>query len=171
MKDFHDLFAHELKDMYAAELMIEKALPELAKAAHSEKLKEAFRNHHKETKHHVERLKRIADHLKISLTNIKKCEAMEGILKEGKQYLKADYPHEVRDAALIISAQRVEHYEIAVYGVLKAFAKHLKYHEIIKILEETSKEEGHMDKKLTEIADGTLFQTGINAKASKRDVA
>ena len=85
--------------------------------------------------------------------------------------MKEKFPHEVRDAALIISGQRVEHYEIAVYGGLKSFAKHLKLNDIYKILEESSKEEGHADKKLNQIAEGTLFTTGVNAKALKRESA
>lgn len=170
MKDFHDLFVHELRDMYAAEVQIEKILPEMAKIAHLPKLKEAFRSHHEETRNHVRRLERIALQLGVSLKNCK-CDAIEGILKEGKKLIKGNYPHEVRDAALIISAQRVEHYEMAVYGVLKAFAKHLKLDDIVKILDETSKEEGHADKKLTEIANGTFFTTGINEKAVRRKSA
>jgi len=170
MKDFHDLFIHELKDMYAAEVMIEKTLPEMAKMAHLPKLKEAFWEHHKETKHQIERLEAIADQLGISLAH-SECAAIKGILHEVKTLLRGNYPNEVRDAALIISAQRVEHYEIAVYGVLKSFAKHLKLDEVVKILKESSKEEGHADKKLNEIAEGTLFTTGINNQALKRESA
>jgi ferritin-like metal-binding protein YciE len=170
MKDFHDLFLNQLNDMYSAELVIEKALPEMAKMAHLPNLKETFHMHHIETKHQIARLERIADELGIKLHD-SKCDAIEGILKEGKKLLKGNYPHEVRDAALIISAQRVEHYEIAVYGVLKSFAKHLKLDNVVKILDESSKEEGHANKKLSEIAEGTLFTTGINAKALKRESA
>lgn len=170
MKNFHDLFEHQLKDIYAAEIKIEKTLPKLVKVAHNPKLKEALKAHHEETKHHIERLERIAGYLKVKLTNCK-CEAIEGIIKEGENLLKEKYAPEVSDAAIIVSAQRVEHYEIAVYGVLKAFAKHLHLPEIIKILDETSKEEGHADKKLTEIANGTLFAAGVNEKAAKRNVA
>lgn len=170
MKDFHDLFVHELKDIYAAEVQIEKILPEMAKAAHLPKLKEAFRSHHQETKKHVQRLEKIADQLGITLKHCQ-CDAIEGILKEGKKLVKGDYPHEVRDAALIVAAQRVEHYEMAVYGILKAFAKHLKLNDIIKILDETSQEEGRADKHLTEIANGTLFSAGVNKKAAERKSA
>jgi ferritin-like metal-binding protein YciE len=170
MKNFHDLFSHQLKDMYAAEVEIEKMLPEMAKMAHSPKLKEAFHMHHKETKHQITRLETIAKQLKISLLHCE-CEAIHGILNEAKKLMKGNYSHEVKDAALIVSAQRVEHYEIAVYGVLKSFAKHLKWEEVVKILQESSKEEGHADKKLNEIAEGTLFTSGVNAQALKRESA
>ncbi|HSW72955.1 MAG TPA: ferritin-like domain-containing protein [Chlamydiales bacterium] len=170
MKDFHDLFFHELNDIYAAELRIEKILPEMAKAAHLPKLKEAFHSHHKETKKHIERLEKIAAQLGVSLQHCE-CEAIEGILKEGKKLVKGDYPHEVRDAALIVAAQKVEHYEMAVYGILKAFARRLKLNDVVKILDETSQEEGRADKHLTEIANGTMFSAGINEKALKRESA
>jgi ferritin-like metal-binding protein YciE len=170
MKDFHDLFINQLNDMYAAELEIEKALPEMAKMAHLPKLKEAFHNHHKETKHQIQRLEKIAEELGLTLAH-ETCDAIHGILKEGKKLLRGNYPSEVRDAALIVSAQRVEHYEMAVYGVLKSFARHLKLGNVIKLLEESSKEEGYADKKLNEIAEGTLFTMGVNAKALKRESA
>lgn len=167
MKNFYDLFVHQLKDMYAAEIEIEKALPLMAKMASLPKLKEAFHDHHRETKKHITRLEKIADHLGISLGKCH-CEAIHGIIAEGKALIKEHYPEEVRDAALIVSAQRVEHYEMAVYGVLKSFAKHLKFDEVVDILKESAHEEGHADKKLTEIAEGTLFTTGVNAKAIKK---
>jgi ferritin-like metal-binding protein YciE len=167
MKNFYDLFVHELRDMYAAEVQIEKAIQTMTTLAHNPKLKEAFHSHHGETKKHVERIEKIADQLGINLKNCQ-CEAIEGILKEGKKLIHEDFPTEVRDAALIISAQRVEHYEMAVYGSLKAFAKHLDMHDIVKILDETSKEEGHADKKLTEIAEGTLFSPGVNKSAKQK---
>jgi len=170
MKDFYDLFTHEIRDMYAAELQIEKMLPIMAEKAHNSKLKEAFHTHHKETKAQIKRLEKIADQLNISLKNCE-CEAITGILKEGKNLNKEHFSPEVFDAALIVSAQRVEHYEMAVYGGLKAFAKHLKLDAIVKLLDESSQEEGHADKKLTEIAMGTLFSSGVNEKAMKRKSA
>jgi len=170
MKDFHDLFIDQLRDMYAAEVLIEKTLPEMAKAAHLPKLKEAFHSHHLETKKHVQRLEKIAGDLNISLKNCH-CEAITGILKEGKKLIKEDFPHQVRDAALIVSAQRVEHYEMAVYGALKAFAKHLKLEDVVRLLDESSHEEGRADKYLTEIASGNLFSAGVNEKALKRESA
>jgi ferritin-like metal-binding protein YciE len=170
MKDFHDLFTHQLRDMYAAEIQIEKVLPEMARLAHLPKLKETFHTHHQETKKHIQRLEKIASELNIELKPCE-CVAIEGILKEGKNLVKEHFPNEVRDAALIVSAQRIEHYEIAVYGVLKAFAKHLHLDDVLKILNESSKEEGHANKKLTEIAEGTLFSVGINEQALRRESA
>lgn len=170
MKNFHDLFTHELRDMYAAEVQIEKVLPDMAKKAHNSKLKEAFTSHHQETKAQIKRLEKIAGQLNISLKNCE-CEAITGILKEGKKLDREHFAPEVLDAALIISAQRVEHYEIAVYGGLKAFAKHLKLDAIVQILDESSKEEGHANKTLNEIAMGTLFSSGVNEQAMKRKSA
>jgi ferritin-like metal-binding protein YciE len=167
MKDFHDLFTHEIRDMYAAELQIEKILPVMVEKAHNPKLKEAFNTHHKETKDQIKRLEKISAQLNVNLNNCE-CDAISGILKEGKKLSSEHYPPEVLDAALIISAQRVEHYEMAVYGGLKAFAKHLKLDEVLKLLDESSKEEGHADKKLTEIAEGTPFSSGVNVKAIKQ---
>jgi len=170
MKNFYDLFVHELKDMYSAEVQIERALTQYIKMATHSKLKNAFRMHHKETKNHISRLKQIARELKISLTK-SKCEAMAGILLEGRKSIKEHYSREVRDALLIGSAQRIEHYEMSVYGTLKAYARHLKLTDVERILNITSKEEGHADKKLTEIANGTFLSTGINEKALRRKAA
>src|SRR5262245_26249394 len=124
MKNFYDLFNHELRDIHNAEEQLVKLLPEFAKAAHTPKLKEAFEQHYAETQEHVERLERIAKDLNIELRG-RECTAMRMFADEAKKTMAADYPPDVMDAALISSAQRIEHYEIALYGTLKAFAKHL----------------------------------------------
>lgn len=167
MKNFQDLFIHELRDIYDAEVQIEKTLPELVKKAHSKELKEALHKHHLETKQQIRRLDKIAAELKIDLAG-EECDAIKGILREGHKLLGKHYPPEVTDAAIIASAQRVEHYEMAVYGTLKAFAKHLELKNIEKLLDETSEEEGNADKTLTSIAMGTLFTTGINKEAARK---
>ncbi|MFI5333558.1 MAG: ferritin-like domain-containing protein [Chlamydiales bacterium] len=167
MKNFTDLFAHELRDIYSAEIQIEKLLPLLAKAAHLPKLKEVFQQHHKETKQHITRLETIANDLNINLEG-RECEALEAVVREAKKIMKARYPHEVRDAALISCAQRVEHYEITVYGTLKGFAKYLDFDKAEELLNETLKEEQLADKKLTAIAAGSIFTKGINEQAARK---
>lgn len=167
MKNFKDLFVHELKDMYSAELQIVKMLPDFANAAHNKNLKEAFLTHHEETKEQIERLESIGKELGVELGG-RDCEAMKTFLIEAQKVMAADYPEEVLDAALISCAQRIEHYEISLYGTLKAFAKHLGLKEIEKSLDESSTEEGHADKKLSEIAVGGLFKKGVNEQAIRK---
>lgn len=170
MKDFYDLFIHELQDMYSAELQIVKALPEMARAAHHPDLKEAFRNHRDETQKQIERLEKAAEELGVTFKEVESPIMME-MLKEGKKVINSKYASDVKDAALITAAQRVEHYEMACYGILKSFAKQIDRKDIVKLLDESSKEEGNADKKLTEIAEGTLFNKGVNEKALKRKTA
>jgi ferritin-like metal-binding protein YciE len=167
MKNFKDLFIHELKDIYNAELQIVKILPDLANAAHSPPLKEAFLAHNQETQQQIQRLESIGKELGVELGG-RKCEAMQTCVIEAQKVMAADYPDEVMDAALISCAQRIEHYEIALYGTLKAFANHLRLKEVEESLEESAKEEKHADKKLSEIATGTLFKKGINEKAVRK---
>jgi len=167
MKDFYDLFIRDLKHIYNVEEQIVKALPDLAKAATSEKLKEALRHHLKETKEQVKRLEEISKELNQDLAGYE-CEVTHDLLKEAHKITRANYDHFVKDAALISAMQRIEHFEIACYGALKAYAKHFKLKKVEELLEESSKEEGNADKKLIEIAEGTLFTSGINTEAHKR---
>lgn len=170
MKDFYDLFIHELHDMYSAERQIVKALPEMAKAANHPDLKEAFRTHRDETQRQIERLEEVAAQLGIQYKDAE-CPVVKEMLKEGKKIINSNYASDVKDAALITAAQRVEHYEMACYGILKAFAKQIDRKDLVKLLDESAKEEGHADKKLTEIAEGGLFSKGVNEKALKRKTA
>jgi ferritin-like metal-binding protein YciE len=167
MKDFYALFVHELKSMYGAEKKIVKALPKMVEAAKSEKLKEAFRHHLKETENQVRRLEEIGVTLNEDLKG-HDCMVIDSLLKEGKKIIESSYDKVVKDSALICAAQRIEHYEIACYGILKAFAKHFKLKEIEELLEESSKEEGHANKILGEIAEGTLFTSGVNVIACRK---
>lgn len=166
MKEFKQLFIDELKDIYSAEKQIQKALPRLLNEAKSSKLKETIKKHHDEADIQIDRLESIGSELKIDFKNAS-CEAMEGILKESNKVIETIYPPDVKDAAIISFIQRIEHYEIAVYGALKAFAKHLKLKKIEELLSESLKEEKNADKALTEIAEGTLFNEGVNQKASQ----
>lgn len=165
MEDFYQLFVNELKDIYNAEMQIEKALPQMISAASSSQLKDAFRNHLKETKNQVKRLEEISREINENLRGTE-CNGMKGILEEGKGAITGSFHKDnIRDAALIGAAQRVEHYEIAVYGTLKAYAKHLKMNNAEKLLDQTLQEEYHADTLLSKLAEGSFFTSGINTKA------
>jgi len=151
LKTLNDLFIHELKDLYSAEKQLTKALPKMAKAATNETLKEAFENHLQETEEQITRLEEILSELGAN-TRGPKCEAMEGLIAEGKKAIEEDMEDEIRDAALICAAQRVEHYEIAGYGCARTFAEQLGQEQAVKLLQQSLDEEGATDKKLTEIA-------------------
>lgn len=151
-KTLEDLLEAELKDTYSAEKQLVEALPEMAKAAYSEDLADAFNHHLEETKRHVERLEKIFDRLHIEKKEDEKCLAMEGLIKEGKRIITEFEEGPVRDAALIIAAQKVEHYEIAAYGSMCELADVLGYDKIASILDRTLEEEESTDSMLTEIA-------------------
>ena len=152
MKTLNDLFMHEIKDLYSAEKQLAKALPKMAKAATSDDLRTAFESHLQETEKHISRLEWIMGQFDIPTTRVHKCKAMEGLLEEGKEVLEEDMDDDVRDAALISSAQRVEHYEIAGYGCARTFAELLGHSEARETLQMTLDEEKATDEKLTEIA-------------------
>jgi ferritin-like metal-binding protein YciE len=166
MDSLSDLLEDELKDLYSAENQLLKALPKMAKKASSEQLKTAFTSHLKETEGHVERLKQIGEALDIKLTG-KTCKAMEGLIEEGKEILEEDGEDAVIDAALIGAAQRVEHYEIAAYGTVRSMAMTLEHSQVVKLLEQTLKEEGAADKKLTAIAEGEVLEQAAQAGESE----
>lgn len=150
------LLEDELKDIYSAENQLVKALPKMAKAASSSTLKEAFTSHLEETRGQIERLNRIGEQLGIRLTG-KKCAAMEGLIEEGKEVIEADGEPALIDAALIIAAQKVEHYEIASYGSVRTLAEFLGHQEIVDLLQETLDEESAADEKLTEVSEGEVL--------------
>ena len=154
------LFLDELKDVYSAEKQILRALPKMAKTADSPELQQAFTKHLKETEGQVQRLERIFKELGQAARG-KKCKGMEGLLEEGKEVLEEDGEPAVIDAALIASAQRVEHYEIAAYGFLRTYAQLLGYSQAAQLLQQTLQEEEAADEKLTE-----LGESGINEAAA-----
>jgi ferritin-like metal-binding protein YciE len=158
LNSLRDLYIDELKDLYSAENQLVKALPKMAKAATAKNLKNGFERHLKETREHVERLKRVCAQIKVSPGG-KTCKAMEALIEEGDDIINEDAEPEVRDAALIAAAQRVEHYEMAGYGCVRTYAKLLGYKQAEKILQKTLNEEGATDKKLTQLAER------INVKA------
>jgi ferritin-like metal-binding protein YciE len=158
------LFVEELRDLYSAENQLVTALPQMAAAAHSKTLKTAFENHLEETRTHVQRLAEIFSEMGESPSG-KHCKGMEGLIAEGKEIIQMQGDPDIKDAALIGAAQRIEHYEMAGYGVARTFAKELDWSSAAKTLQKTLDEEGSADKKLTTIAEGGLFKKGVNEKA------
>ena len=146
-----ELYIDELKDIYNAETQLVKALPKMAKAASSEELRSGFEEHLEQTKGHVQRLEQIFEMLDESPKG-KKCKGMEGLVEEGSEVMEEDFEDALLDAALIGAAQRVEHYEIAAYGTVRAFAEELGESEHVSLLEQTLEEEKETDEKLTELA-------------------
>ena len=147
-----ELLVAELKDLYSAERQITKALPKLVKAATSDELKSAFQSHLEETEGQVERLEQIGEILGTKLTG-KTCDGMKGVLGEGSEMVEeTDKGTSVRDAGLITAAQRVEHYEMAGYGGVIAYAKLLGMDDVVELLEETLDEEKAADQKLTKLS-------------------
>ena len=146
-----DLFLDELKDIYSAEKQAIRAYPKLAKAVTSPELQEALKTHLEETKGQVERLDRVFEILAKRGTG-KTCEAMKGLITEGQEILEEVEQGSVRDVALIASAQRMEHYEIAAYGTVATLAKAMGQTEIAQLLAQTLEEEKNTDKKLTGVS-------------------
>jgi ferritin-like metal-binding protein YciE len=150
-----DLYIHELKDLYSAEKQLIKALPKMAKAASNQKLAEGFEMHLKQTKEHAARLEKIlAAHEQT--TRGPKCKGMEGVIEEGAEVIEEEADEEVRDAALIAAAQRVEHYEIAGYGTARTYAELLGDKDGAKLLQTTLDEEAETDVKLTKLAESSI---------------
>lgn len=161
LNNLKDLLIHELKDIYNAEHQITKALPKMIKASASDKLKRAFEDHLKVTEKQIERLDKVFD-LMGEKAKGEKCPAMEGIIKEAESMMSEKADASVMDAALIASAQRVEHYEIAAYGTVCTYAKQLGMQDVEKLLGMTLDEEKSTDQQLTMIAE-----EAVNLKAQK----
>ncbi len=149
-EDLKELYIDELKDLYSAETQLVKALPKMAKAATSDELRQGIEEHLEQTKGHVKRLEQIFEMLDESPKG-KKCKGMEGLIEEGSEATE-EYEGAVLDAAIIGAAQRVEHYEIAAYGTVRAFAEELGESEQASLLETTLNEESETDEKLSELA-------------------
>jgi ferritin-like metal-binding protein YciE len=160
LDSLQQLFLEELKDVYNAEKQILRALPRMAKAAESPELQQAFTKHLKETEVQVQRLERVFQELGQSARG-KTCKGMQGLIEEGKEVLEKEGEAAVLDAALIASAQRIEHYEIAAYGCLRTYAQLLGLAQAEQLLQQTLDEEEAADKKLTE-----LGESGINQAAA-----
>jgi len=160
LNSLDDLLLDQLQDLYDAEQRLVQALPKMAAAAHQRSLKEAFQHHLRETQGQVKRLERAFQSLGQPVT-AKTCEAMKGLIAEGEEAVDAEGDPDVKDAALIAAAQRVEHYEIAGYGTARTFARRLGKEDVVPLLEETLDEEKNADQTLNRLAE-----SGINQKAA-----
>ena len=154
-KKLNDLFLDTLKDIYFAEKQILKALPKMAKAAQSDKLRAAFEKHHGETEGQVERLERIFELIDKPARG-KTCEAIQGLLDEGKEIMEEYKGTEALDAGMVAAAQAVEHYEIARYGTLKQWATQLGMKDAARLLDQTLQEEKKTDESLTTLAEAAV---------------
>jgi ferritin-like metal-binding protein YciE len=164
LETLHDLFVHELQDLYDAEQQLTKALPLMAQAATSPQLKQGFETHLTETKEQARRLEQLFKALGVPAGG-KTCKAMQGLIAEAKETMDEDADPDVMDAALIVAAQKVEHYEIAGYGSVCTFARVLKYDDAARVLKATMAEEESTDKKLSQLAEK------VNPKAETADQA
>ncbi|HVO73642.1 MAG TPA: ferritin-like domain-containing protein [Ignavibacteriaceae bacterium] len=165
MGTLKDLFVEELKDLYHAEKQITKALPQMAKKASSDQLREAFESHLKETENQISRLEKVFKELDMAPKG-KKCEAMEGIIQEGKTMMQEFDKSETLDAALIAAAQKVEHYEMASYGTVRTYAQQLNFKNAADLLQETLEEESAANEKLNDLA---INQVNAEAVSSSKD--
>ena len=162
------LYVDELKDLYSAEGQILKALPRMIKAASSGELRKAFTEHERVTRKQVQRLERIFKDLDESPRG-KKCHGMEGLLEEGKELISEKPEPDVLDAGLISKAQHVEHYEIAGYGTVRAWAQQLGYDQHVQLLTESLDEEGEADKTLSQLAESSINLEAVNPDESVGD--
>ena len=156
----HDAFLDELRDSYDAEKQLTKALPKLAKAASTPKLRAAFESHLKETEGHIKRLEQVFASLGVRAKG-KHCDGVAGIIDEGKSIMAEDFDETTMDACLIAAGQRAEHYEMAAYGTLVAWATAMGHTEAARLLQKNLDEENAADEKLTALAEG-----GINQQAA-----
>jgi len=156
----HDAFIDELRDAYDAEKQLTKALPKLAKAATAPKLRQAFESHLAETQNQIARLEEAFGLLDEKVRG-KHCDGIEGIIEEGKSVMEEDFEGETMDACLIAAGQRAEHYEMAAYGTLVAWARAMGHDDVAGLLQQTLDEEKAADEKLSALAEG-----GINAEAA-----
>jgi ferritin-like metal-binding protein YciE len=161
LQTLEDLLVHNIQDILSAEHQVKKALPRMAEAAGSAKLRQAFKDHQKETDAHIERLEKAFELLDQPVA-ASHCEAAEGLITEAEDYLDGDGNRDVLDAGIITAAQRFEHYEIAAYGSAISFARKLNRNEVASLLQESLDEEKAADEKLTSIAEN-----GVNDAAMK----
>lgn len=162
--NLQQLYEDQIRDLYSAETQMITALPEMISNSTDEDLRKAFTSHLEETRLQRERLVEICDDLGIDPAG-EDCDAMRGLIREARKHITSTTPGDVRDAVLIASANRIEHYEIAGYGVARAFAEALGYERAVDLLNESIHEEGEADRVLTKIATGGLFSRGVNQEA------
>lgn len=154
-QSFQEAYVEQLRDIYSAESQLVEALPKIAEAVDTTELKEAVKKHLKETKGHIERLEKVFEMLEEKPEG-KTCKAMKGLIAEGEEALKEMEAGPVRDAAIIVAAQKVEHYEIAAYGSVVTWAEQLGMTDHAQILEDTLEEEKATDDILTQIAESVV---------------
>src|SRR6476620_1861367 len=164
----HEAFIDELRDSYDAEKQLLKALPKLAKAAASTDLRAAFEMHFEETKGHVERLEQVFESLDEKPRG-KHCDGIAGIIEEGKSVMGEEFDDATMDACLIAAGQRAEHYEMAAYGTLVAWARALGHHQAAELLQQTLAEEKAADEKLSELAEAGINQSAADASQPEEE--
>jgi ferritin-like metal-binding protein YciE len=167
LQSLDDVLMEQLADLHSAETQLVEALPKVASSVSTPDLKIAIEQHLEETRGHVKRLEQAFSHLGAPIPK-EHCEGMEGLLKEGDAIISAQGDPTAKDAALIGAAQRVEHYEIAGYGTARTLAGELGYGEVEQLLNDTLDEEAAADKKLTKLATGGMFSSGVNEAATTR---
>ena len=164
----HDAFIDELRDTYDAEKQLTKALPKLAKAATSPELRSAFETHLEETRGHIERLEQVFESIDEKPRG-KHCDGIAGIIEEGKSIMGEEFDEATMDACLIAAGQRAEHYEMAAYGTLVAWARGMGHEEAANLLQETLDEEKATDEKLSALAEGGINQEAASAAHPDED--
>jgi ferritin-like metal-binding protein YciE len=165
----HDAFIDELRDIYDGEKQLTKALPKMAKAATSPELREAFESHLEETRGHIERLEEVFASLDEKVRG-KHCDGLAGIIDEGKSTMDESFDDVTMDACLIAAGQRAEHYEMAAYGTLVAWARAMGHDEAADLLEQTLEQEKAADQKLTALAEGGINDEAAGAAHPEEDV-
>ena len=167
----HEAFVDELRDAYDAEKQLTKALPKMAKAANSPELRAAIEAHLEETRQQVDRLEQVFASVEEKVRG-KHCDGIAGIIEEGQAVMQEDFDEATADACLIAAAQRAEHYEMAAYGTLVAWARAMGHDEAADLLQETLDEEKAADEKLNSLAEGAHDEEDepeeVGAGASKR---
>jgi len=163
----HDAFIDELRDTYDAEKQLTKALAKLAKAASSPELQDAFETHLEETQGQIQRLEQVFESLDEKVRG-KHCDGIAGIIEEGKSIMEEDFDDTTMDACLIAAGQRAEHYEMAAYGTLIAWAQAMGHKEAATLLQQNLNEEKAADKKLSSLAEGGINQSAADAAHPER---
>jgi ferritin-like metal-binding protein YciE len=168
VESLDEVLLEEIKDLYDAEKQLVQALPKMAKAAINSELKEGFEEHLEQTKGHVQRLEQVFEHLEMKPKG-KTCQAMKGLVTEASEHIKEKLNGPLGDAQLITCAQKVEHYEIAGYGNVRAIAEALGYAEVAELLQSTLEEEKEADEKLTEVGQFILEEAIGSAGESEEE--
>lgn len=163
----NELLVDELKDLYDGELQVRETLPKRAENASNGELREALQDHMEITNRQITRLEGIFDHLGV-MEKEKTCIGMRGLIEEGDRLIESFSDPDVRDAAIIAAIQKVEHYEIAGFGTTRTWADLLGFEDIADKLDECADEAGDADERLTDIAMGGMFSTGVN-EAARQD--